>query len=79
MNAYVKDVCYIVALLAWCGAMWSQVRSLKQLRAAGFSIWTFNTRARLNASKGNIVPFLGYFAIFALAISIAIAISQTRI
>jgi hypothetical protein len=63
MNAYVKDVCYVVALFAWCGAMWNYVQYLKRLRAAGFSIWTFNTRARMNALEGYIVPFLGYWAI----------------
>jgi hypothetical protein len=75
MNTYVKDVLYVIALIAWCGAMWNYVQCLKRLRAAGFSIWTCNTGARMNAFEGNIVPFLGYWVIFALAIIIAIAIS----
>jgi hypothetical protein len=76
MSAYMKDACFIVALLAWCGAMWSQVRFAKQLRADGYSIWTFNVRARLNAWKGaNIVLFLSCGAVFAASIFTAIAIS----
>jgi len=69
MSAYVRDICWIVALLAWGGMMWNQVRALKQLHAAGYSIWTFNTKARLNAWKGtNIVLFLSCGAVFSIAI-----------
>jgi hypothetical protein len=75
MSAYVTEICVIVALLAWCGVMWSQVRALKQLRAAGYSIWTFNVSARWNAWNGtNIALFLSCGAVFAAAISTAIAI-----
>lgn len=74
MSAFVKIICCIVALSAWCGAMWSNFRVAKQLRAAGHSIWTFNTRARFSAWKGaNIVFFLSYSAIFAAAILALIA------
>jgi hypothetical protein len=53
--------------------MWSNIRVAKQLRAAGYSIWTFNTRARFNAWKGtNIVLFLSCSAIFAATILLAI-------
>jgi hypothetical protein len=73
--AYLRDICYVVALVAWCGLMWSQVRVLKQLRAAGYNIWTFNERARWNAWKGtNFVLFLSCGAVFAAAILAAIAI-----
>ncbi len=73
LSAYVNTICLIVALFAWCGAMWSFVRAAKQLRAAGYSIWTFNTRARFNAWKGtNIVLFLSCSAIFAAAILVPI-------
>ena len=74
VSAFVKTICWIVALSAWCGAMWSIFRALKQLRAAGYSIWTFNTRARFNAWKGtNIVLLLSCSAIFAAAILALIA------
>jgi hypothetical protein len=69
VSAYVKTICCIVALSAWCGGIWSNIRAAKQLRAAGYSIWTFNTRARFNAWKGtNLALFLIYAAIFAAAI-----------
>jgi hypothetical protein len=69
LGAYVKTICLIVALSAWCGAMWSNVRAAKQLRASGYSFWSFNPRARLIAWKGmNIVLFLSCSAIFAAAI-----------
>ena len=73
MSAYVKTFCWIVALSAWCGAMWSNFRAAKQLRAAGYSFWSFNPRARLIAWKGtNIVLFLSCSAIFAAAILVLI-------
>jgi hypothetical protein len=54
--------------------MWSNFRVANQLRAAGYSIWTFNTRVRFNAWKGaNIVLFLSCSAIFAAAILALIA------
>jgi hypothetical protein len=74
LSAFVKTILSIVALSAWCGAMWSNFRVAKQLRAAGHSIWTFNHRARWNAWKGtNIVLFLSCGAIFAAVISALIA------
>jgi amino acid permease len=73
LSAYVNDICMIVALSAWCGAMWSNIRVAKKLRAAGYSIWTLNMRARFNAWKGtNIVLFLSCIAIFAAAILVLI-------
>jgi amino acid permease len=67
----VNTICLIVALFAWCGLLWSNVRVAKQLRANGYSIWTFNMRARFNAWKGtNILLFLSCFAIFAAVISV---------
>jgi hypothetical protein len=73
LSAYVKTICWIVALSAWCGATWSNVRAAKQLRAAGYSFWSFNPRARLIAWKGtNIVLFLSCTAIFAAAILVPI-------
>lgn len=76
MSAYVTAICLIVALLAWCGAMWSYVRVARQLRAAGYSIWTFNPIARWNAWKGdNIVLFLSCSAIFVAAIATAILVT----
>jgi hypothetical protein len=69
VSAYVKIICWIVALSAWCGAMWSNVLATKQLRAAGYSSWSFNPRARLIAWKGTpIVLFLSCSAISAAAI-----------
>jgi hypothetical protein len=74
VSAFVKTIFWIVALSAWCGAMWSNFRVANQLRAAGYSIWTFNTRVRFNAWKGaNIVLFLSCSAIFAAAILALIA------
>lgn len=73
MSAYVKTICWIVVLSAWCGVMWSNVRTTKQLRASGYSFWSFNPRARLIAWKGtNIVVFLNCFAIFAAAILVLV-------
>ena len=73
MSAYVKTICWIVALSAWCGAMWSNVRAAKQLRAAGYSFWSFNLRASRIAWKGtNIVLFLSCSAVFAAAILVLI-------
>jgi hypothetical protein len=75
VSAFVKTICWIMALSAWCGGIWSNFRVAKQLRAAGYSIWTFDTRARLNAWKGpNIVLFLSCSAIFAAAILVLIEI-----
>jgi hypothetical protein len=69
VSALVKTTCWIVALSAWCGGMWCNIRVAQQLRAAGYSIWTFNSRARWNAWKGtNILLFLSCFAIFAASI-----------
>jgi hypothetical protein len=54
--------------------MWSNVEAAKQLRAAGYSFWSFNLRARLIAWTGtNIVLFLSCSAIFAAAILVLIA------
>jgi hypothetical protein len=54
--------------------MWSNFRAAKQLRAAGYSVWSFNPRARRIAWKGtNIVLFLSCSAIFAAAILALIA------
>lgn len=65
---------WCVALLAWCGAMWRNVRAAKQLHAAGYSFWSFNLRARLIAWKGaNIAIFLSCSAIFIVAILMAIS------
>ncbi len=62
----------VVALLAWCGGMWSNVRTAKQLEAAGHSVWTLNLRARLIAWKGaNIAIFLISSTIFVSAVLIA--------
>ena len=73
MNTFVNTICLIVALSALCGAVWSNIRVAKQLHAAGYSIWTFNFRARVTAWKGtNIVLFLSCFAIFAAAILVLI-------
>jgi hypothetical protein len=53
--------------------MWSNVRAAKQLRASGYSFWSFNPRARLIAWKGTpIVLFLSCAAIFAAAILVLI-------
>jgi hypothetical protein len=69
LSAYVKTICWIVALSAWCGAMWSNVLAVKQARAAGYSFWSFNPRVPLIAWKGTpIMLFLSCFAIFAAAI-----------
>jgi hypothetical protein len=69
VSALVKTICCIVALSAWCGGMWCYIRVAKQLRAAGYSIWTFNSRARWNAWKGtNILLFLSCYAIFAASL-----------
>lgn len=71
MSGFVKIFCVLMALLAWCGAIWINVRVAQQLRAAGLSVWTFNYRARFDVWKGrNIVLFLIYSAIFATAISL---------
>ena len=68
-----KSICWIVALCVWCGAMWSNVLAAKQLRAAGYSFWSFNPRAHLIAWKGTpIMLFLSCSAIFAAAISVLI-------
>jgi hypothetical protein len=75
LSAYVKNICWTVALSAWCGVMWSNVLAAKQLRAAGYSFWSFNPKARLMACKGwNIVLFLSCSAIFAAAILVLIAV-----
>ena len=64
-----KTIFGIVALLAWCGGIWSNIRVAKQLRAAGYSIWTFNSKARFNAWKGtNMLLLLSCFAVFAASI-----------
>jgi hypothetical protein len=74
LSAYVKTICWIVAMSAWCGVMWSNFRAAKQLRAAGYGVWSFNPRARRIAWKGtNIVLFLSCSAIFATAILALIA------
>jgi hypothetical protein len=74
LSAFVKIILWIVALSAWCGAIWSNFRVAKQLRAAGHSIWTFDHSARWNAWKGtNIVFFLSWGAIFAAAVLALIA------
>jgi hypothetical protein len=53
--------------------MWSNVRAAKQLRASGYSFWSFNPRASLIALKGtNIVLFLSCSTIFAAAILVLI-------
>jgi len=53
--------------------MWSNIRAARQLRAAGYSFWSFNPRARLIAWKGtNIVLLLNCSAIFAAAILVLI-------
>jgi hypothetical protein len=54
--------------------MWINFWGAKQLRAAGYSIWTFNMRARLIAWQGtNIVLCLSCSAIFAATILALIA------
>jgi len=69
----VNTIFLIVALFAWCGLMWSNVRVAKQLRATGYSIWTANMRARLNAWKGtNILLFLSCSAIFTAAVLVPV-------
>jgi hypothetical protein len=69
LSASLKIIFGIVALSAWCGAMWSNVLAMKQARAAGYGFWSFNPRARLIAWKGKpIVLFLSCSAIFAAAI-----------
>jgi amino acid permease len=69
VSAYVKTIFGIVTLLAWCGAMWANIRVAKQLRAAGYSIWTSNSKARFNAWKGtNILLFLSCAAVFAASL-----------
>lgn len=70
-----KIICWIVALSAWCGTMWSNVLAWKQLRSAGISFWSFNPRARLIAWRGiPIVLFLSCSAIFAAAILVLIEV-----
>jgi hypothetical protein len=69
VSALVKTIFGIVALLAWCGAMWANIRVAKQLRDAGYSIWTSNSKARFNAWKGtNILPLLSCLAVFPASI-----------
>jgi hypothetical protein len=71
LSAFVNTICLIVALSALCGAVWSNIRVAKQLHAAGYSIWTFNFRARWTAWKGtNIVLFLSCWATGILALSL---------
>jgi hypothetical protein len=73
LSAYVKAICWIVALSAWCGAMWSNVLAAKRLRAAGYSFWSFIPRARVVAWKGKpILLFLSCAAVFAAAILVLI-------
>jgi hypothetical protein len=73
LGACLKIICWIVALCAWCGAMWSNALATKQLRAAGYSFWSFNPRARLVAWKGTpIVLLLSCASIFAAAILVLI-------
>jgi hypothetical protein len=63
-----------------CGGIWSNIRVAKQLRAAGYSIWTFNRRARFNAWKGtNILLFLSCSAIFAASILALFWMQQGRL
>lgn len=70
---HVNIICLIVALIAWCGLIWSNLRVAKQLSANGYSIWTVNMRARFNAWKGtNILLFLICFAIFTAVILVPI-------
>ena len=64
-----KLVCLIVALFAWCGAMWVNVRAIKQARAAGYGLWSLDPKAQYAAWRGKNLPlFLGFCAIFASAI-----------
>jgi hypothetical protein len=61
-----KTVLVIVSGLAWCGSMYGYALFLKQLRASGYSIWTWDHRARFNAWRGRpIVIFTICMAIFA--------------
>ncbi len=72
-----KTICSIVALSAWCGAMWSNALAAKQLRAAGYSFWSFIPKARLIAWKGTpIVLFLNCSAVFAAAILVLIVMQE---
>jgi len=36
LSASVKTVCLIVALSAWCGGMWINVRAARRAHAAGY-------------------------------------------
>jgi hypothetical protein len=48
----VSMIVFVVSALAWCGAMYGYVLFLRQLRASGHSIWTWNQRARFAAWRG---------------------------
>jgi len=49
--------------------MWVNVRAIKQARAAGYSFWSFDPKARYAAWRGKNLPlFLVFGAVFAAAI-----------
>jgi hypothetical protein len=73
VSAFVKTICWIVALSAWCGGMWINVRAVRQAHAAGYSFWSFDPKVRLAAWRGRNLPlFLMCLAIFAAAILVLI-------
>jgi amino acid permease len=78
MSALVNTIFGSVSLLAWCGGMWANIRVAKQLRAAGYSIWTLNIKARFNAWKGNILLFLSCSAVFAASIEVLFWMQKGR-
>jgi hypothetical protein len=68
LSAFVKTICLIAALSAWCGAMWINVRAARQAHAGGYSFWSFNPQARIAAWRGRNLPlFLMSCAIFVAA------------
>jgi hypothetical protein len=75
LNASVKTIFLIVALSAWCGGMWINVRAIRQARAAGYSFWSFDPKARRAAWRGRNLPlFLMCAAIFAAAILVPLVL-----
>ncbi|UGY12144.1 hypothetical protein [Bradyrhizobium septentrionale] len=59
----------IIAFFGWCGVMWVNVRAIKQARAAGYRLWSFDPGARRAAWRGkNLVLFFICMAISAASI-----------
>jgi hypothetical protein len=64
-----KIACFTVAFAAWCGAMWINLRAIRQAYAAGYGFWSLDTRARSAAWRGKNLPlFLIFLAVFIAAV-----------